>query len=182
MNAVSNYKSKEFQTKLMGVFKTTNPMHLPRISKVVVNVGAGQALADKEFIKVVDKGLARITGQTPVNTKAKNSIAGFKLKAGLVIGSKVTLRGDKMHDFLFKLINAVLPRIRDFKGVSDKLFDGQANMNIGLREYALFPEIKFDEITKPFGLGVNIHTTAKSKEEARQLLEAYGLIFIKDEE
>ncbi len=181
MNSVNDYKTKSFQEALKKSFNTDNPMAIPKISKIVINVGVGEAVENQELIDLIKQELMKITGQIPQISKSKKSISAFKLKAGVPIGCKVTLRKNKMLDFLFKLIHAILPRIRDFRGISPKSFDKKGNLNIGIPEYLLFPEIKFDEVKKNFGLGINIYTTTNDSRQAQKLLENYGLIFQKGE-
>jgi large subunit ribosomal protein L5 len=158
-------------------FTYTSIMAVPRIEKVILNMGLGEAIYN---IKVIDSGveeLKLIAGQKPVVTKAKKSIAGFKLREGMPIGCRVTLRHEKMFDFLDKLFNVALPRVRDFRGLSDKIFDGRANCSIGIKEQIIFPEIEYDKIDKVKGLNVSIVTTAKTDEEGHFLLKLLGMPF-----
>jgi large subunit ribosomal protein L5 len=158
-------------------FTYTSIMAVPRIEKVILNMGLGEAIYN---IKVIDSGveeLKLIAGQKPVITKAKKSIAGFKLREGMPIGCRVTLRHEKMFDFLDKLFNVALPRVRDFRGLSDKIFDGRANCSIGIKEQIIFPEIEYDKIDKVKGLNVSIVTTAKTDEEGHFLLKLLGMPF-----
>jgi large subunit ribosomal protein L5 len=163
--------------ELMKRFGYANPMQAPRLTKIVVNMGLGEA---KDNVKILDHGVAdlqAITGQKPVVTKAKQSIANFKIRAGMPIGAKVTLRGARMYEFLDRLVNVALPRVRDFKGVSPKSFDGRGNYALGLREQVIFPEILYDKIDKVRGMDVIVCTTARSDEEAKALLVHLGVPF-----
>lgn len=165
---------------LMDEFSYKSVMQVPRISKVVVNVGLGEALDNAKAIEFATNDITLITGQKPVVTKAKNSIAGFKLREGRAIGVKVTLRGDRMWMFLTRLIHLALPRVRDFQGVSPDAFDGRGNYTLGLREQLIFPEINYDKIDKLRGMEISIVTTAKTDEEGRQLLASLGMPFKRD--
>lgn len=158
-------------------YKTT--MLVPKIEKVVVNVGVGDAVANSKMLEAAVSDLAKITGQKPVETKAKKSIASFKVREGHKIGCKVTLRGEKMYAFLDKLISISLPRVRDFHGLSPKSFDGRGNYTIGIKEQLIFPEINFDEVVKVRGMDIVIVTTAKNDEEAFDLLKELGVPFRK---
>ena len=153
-----------------------NPMEVPRISKVVINMGVN-AKVDRDGMKAVTDDLARITGQRPVVTKARKSVSNFALREGMVIGAKVTLRGAHMFEFLDRLINVALPRIRDFRGVSDKAFDGGGNYTLGLREQTIFPEINPDTVKRNQGMDITIVTTAKTDGEARDMLKQLGMPF-----
>ncbi len=154
---------------------------VPKVEKVVINVGASKALSDSSYHDIMQSVLSRITGQKPIPTKSKKSIANFKIRDGLIIGYKVTMRGQRMYDFLEKLIHVTLPRVRDFQGVSPKSFDGKGNYCIGFREYSAFPEIKADEIEKVHGLEVAITTTAKNNEQGFALLKQLGFPFKENE-
>jgi len=165
----------EIQKKL-GV---TNVMDIPRIEKIVLNMGLGDAVQNPKIIEKASQELTLISGQKAVVTKAKKSIATFKLRAGMPIGARVTLRKDRMYDFLSKLINVALPRVRDFRGVSAKGFDGRGNFSMGVTEHIIFPEIDYDKIDQIRGLNVTIVTTAKTDEDARVLLDAIGMPFRK---
>lgn len=156
--------------------KYANPMDIPRVTKVVVNMGVS-ALLDRDTLKSVSDDLAKITGQRPVQTKATKSISNFKLREGMPIGAKVTLRGERMYEFLGRLIHATLPRIRDFRGVSAKAFDGRGNYTLGLKEQTIFPEIEADKVKKLQGMDITIVTTAKNNEDARELLKLLGIPF-----
>lgn len=162
---------------LMKEFGYRNVMEVPRIQKVVINIGMGEALDNPKALDYAVQDLATITGQRPVITKARKSIAGFKLRAGRPIGVKVTLRGERMWAFLDRLFNIALPRQRDFRGVPDSSFDGRGNYTLGLREQLLFPEIDYDKIDKVRGMEVTIVTTAKTDQEAKRLLELLGMPF-----
>ncbi|MBE7531932.1 MAG: 50S ribosomal protein L5 [Chloroflexi bacterium] len=164
----------------MNEFGYKSVMQAPRITKVVVNVGLGEALDNAKAIEFATNDITLITGQKPIVTKAKNSIAGFKLREGRAIGVKVTLRGDRMWMFLTRLIHLALPRVRDFQGVSPDAFDGRGNYTLGLREQLIFPEINYDKIDKLRGMEVSIVTTAKTDEEGRQLLALLGMPFQRD--
>lgn len=168
---------QEIVPKMMDKFGYKNPMQVPRIQKIVVNVGVGEAIQNAKALDHAVADVTAITGQKPVITKAKKSIATFKLREGMSIGVKVTLRGERMYDFLDKLINVSLPRVRDFHGVSPKAFDGRGNYTLGIKEQLIFPEIDYDKIDKVRGLEVVIVTTAKTDEEARELLKLMGMPF-----
>jgi len=173
--------NKEVLPKLAENLSQKNRLALQRLEKVVINIGASRALQDSSYFDVMEKTLERITGQKPVKTKAKKSISGFKIRAGMVVGFKVTLRGERMWDFLDKLINVTFPRVRDFRGLSKKGFDRSGNYAIGFRECIAFPEIRSDEIEKTHGLEVVIGTTAKTADESYELLSALGFPFKKEE-
>jgi large subunit ribosomal protein L5 len=162
---------------MMREYGYKNPLEVPRIEKIVINVGLGEAIQNARAIEAASRDIATITGQRPVTTKAKKSIASFKLRQGMPIGIMVTLRGDRMYAFLDKLINAALPRVRDFSGVSPKAFDGRGSYTIGIREQLIFPEIEYDKVDRIRGMQVTIVTTAKTDEEARRLLKLYGMPF-----
>lgn len=154
-----------------------NPMQVPRLEKVVVNIGMGEAIANGRALDAASADLAAITGQKPLVRKAKRSIAQFRLRDGMSIGLKVTLRGERMYEFLDRLMNAALPRIRDFRGVPSKSFDGRGNYSLGLREQLVFPEIDYDKIDKLRGLEITIVTSARTDQESRRLLELLGMPF-----
>ena len=167
----------EVRKKLQDEFAIKNPMAIPKVEKVVLNMGVGEAISN---IKVLDNAvdeLATITGQKPVVTKAKKSIASFKLREGQSIGTRVTLRGEKMYEFLDRLINISLPRVRDFRGVPTKSFDGRGNYTLGIRDHVIFPEIDVSKIDKSKGMNITIVTTAKNDEQARFLLRELGMPF-----
>ena len=167
----------EIVPQLVREFGYKSVMQAPRLSKVVINIGMGEAIQNAKALDAAVKDVMTITGQKPVVTKAKKSIAAFKLRAGMNIGVMVTLRGDRMYDFVDKLISVALPRVRDFQGVSPNSFDGRGNYNIGLREQLVFPEIDYDSIDKLRGLQVTIATSARNDEEARRLLQLMGMPF-----
>ena len=162
---------------LIETFKYDNPMAVPRLDKIVVNVGAGEAVGDSKKINSVCEDLAAITGQKPIVTRAKKSIANFKLREGMPIGAKVTLRRDRMYEFLDRLVTVALPRVRDFRGLPSKSFDGKGNYSMGLKEQIVFPEIDYDKVDAIRGMNVVICTTARTDEEARQLLKEFDLPF-----
>jgi large subunit ribosomal protein L5 len=170
------YKS-EIVPKLMEKFQYKNVMQVPRVERVVLNIGVGEAIQNPKALDGAVNDLTVISGQKPVVTRAKKSIAGFKLREGMAIGCKVTLRGERMYNFLDKLINICLPRVRDFRGVSPQAFDGRGNYSLGIKEQTIFPEIEYDKIDKIRGLEVAIVTTAKTDEEARELLRHMGMPF-----
>lgn len=177
MNRAREFYEKEIIPAMMEKFSYTNKMAVPKIEKVVVNVGLGEA---KENAKAIDAALTDITtvtGQKPIVTKAKKSVANFKLRAGMPIGVKVTLRGEKMYSFLDRVISVALPRVRDFQGVSGEAFDGRGNYTLGIKEQIIFPEISYENIDKIRGMNVIIVTTAKSDEEAHELLKLFGMPF-----
>lgn len=162
---------------MMREFGYTNPLQVPRIEKLVINVGLGEAIQNGRAIEAASKDLAAITGQRPVVTRAKKSIAAFKLREGMPIGIMVTLRGDRAYAFLDKLVNVALPRVRDFSGVSPKSFDGRGNYTLGVREQLIFPEIEYDKVDRVRGMEVSIVTNARSDEESRRLLQLFGMPF-----
>jgi large subunit ribosomal protein L5 len=168
---------EEIMASLMKRFGYTSPMAVPKLTKIIVNMGLGEAVSDPKVLDKAVEELTAITGQKPVITKARKSIAGFKLRAGMPIGCMVTLRKQRMYEFLDRLVNVALPRVRDFKGVSPKAFDGRGNYALGLREQIIFPEINYDKIDKVRGLSVSIVTTARTDEEGYQLLKELGMPF-----
>ncbi len=171
--------SKEVKATLKEKFAYKNDMQIPKIVKVVLNMGVGEASHNSKLAEAIVEQLTKIAGQRALATKAKKSIASYKLREGMPVGAMVTLRGEKMYDFLQKLIHVVLPRIRDFRGVSAKSFDGRGNYTLGLKEQTLFPEIKYDEVDATHGMNVSIITTAETDDEARELLRALGMPFKK---
>jgi large subunit ribosomal protein L5 len=177
MNRVKDKYQKEVVPALTKEFGYTNVMAVPRLQKVVVNMGLGEATANAKLVDVGSDELSRITGQKPVVRRAKKSIAAFKVRKGMPIGTMVTLRGDRMWEFLDRLISIALPRVRDFKGVSPKGFDGRGNYTLGLRDQLLFPEIDYMKVDKARGMNVSVVTTAKTDEEARKLLQFIGMPF-----
>ncbi|MGR6837440.1 50S ribosomal protein L5 [Syntrophomonas erecta] len=171
-----HYKS-EIVPKLMDKYKYKNVMEVPKVERVVLNIGVGEAVQNPKALDGAVNDLTIISGQKPVINRAKKSIAGFKLREGMAIGCKVTLRGQRMYDFLERLINLALPRVRDFRGVSPDAFDGRGNYSLGIKEQTIFPEIEYDKIDKIRGMEVVIVTTAKTDEEARDLLKNMGMPF-----
>ncbi len=165
--------------QLIEKFGYTNPMQVPRLEKIVLNMGVGEAVGDSKLVKVAAEDLAKIAGQRPTITKARKSIATFKLREGMDIGAKVTLRKIRMYEFLDRYINIALPRVRDFRGVSDQSFDGRGNYATGLKEHIVFPEIDYDKIDRMWGMDIVICTTAKTDEEARELLALFNFPFRK---
>jgi large subunit ribosomal protein L5 len=170
------YKS-EIAPAIAKEFDIKNPMAIPRIEKIVVNMGIGEAISNAKILDTAVEELRSITGQKPVITKAKKSIASFKLRQGMNIGTMVTLRGDRMYEFLDRLISVALPRVRDFRGISGKAFDGRGNYTLGVREQLIFPEIDFNKVDKTRGMNISIITTAKTDEQSRALLKALGMPF-----
>jgi large subunit ribosomal protein L5 len=168
---------KEVVPAMIQRFGYKNIMEVPRLEKVVVNMGVGEAIQNPKLLDAAVNDLSVITGQKPIITRAKKSIANFKLRAGMPIGCKVTLRGQRMYDFLEKLFNVALPRVRDFRGVSPRSFDGRGNYSLGVREQLIFPEIDYDQVEKIRGLDIVIVTSAKNDEEARELLRLLGIPF-----
>ncbi len=169
----------EITPALMQKFNYTTVMQVPKVEKIVINMGVGDAVSNSKVLDTAVEDLSIISGQKPVITKAKKSIAGFKLRENMPIGAKVTLRGERMYHFMDKLFNVALPRVRDFRGVSKKSFDGRGNYTLGLKEQLIFPEIEYDKVDKVRGMDVVIVTTAKSDEEARELLLQMGMPFAK---
>lgn len=167
----------EVAGEMMKKFNYKNVMQIPKIEKIVINMGLGEAVANPKIIDAALGDLTIISGQKPVVTRAKKSIAAFKIRTGMPIGTKVTLRGQRMYEFLDKLVNVALPRVRDFRGVSPKSFDGRGNYTLGLKEQLIFPEIEYDKVDKIRGMEVIVVTTAKTDEEARELLKLMGMPF-----
>jgi large subunit ribosomal protein L5 len=168
---------QEIVPQMIKKYNYKNVMQVPALEKVVVNMGVGEAIQNPKALEAAVNDLATITGQRPVVTKARKSIAAFKLREGMKIGCKVTLRGNRMYDFVDKLVNVVLPRVRDFRGVSPRSFDGRGNYTLGLKEQVIFPEIDYDKIDKTRGMDIVLVTTAKTDEEARDLLRLAGMPF-----
>lgn len=168
---------KEVAPKLKQEFGIKNPMAVPKIEKVVLNMGMGEAIANSKILDAAVDELGQITGQKPVVTRAKKSIASFKLREGMPIGAMVTLRGEKMYEFLDRLINVALPRVRDFRGVPTRAFDGRGNYTLGIRDHLIFPEIDLTKVDKAKGMNITIVTTAKNDEQARFLLRELGMPF-----
>lgn len=170
---------REIVPALMKKFAYSSIMEAPKIEKIVVNMGVGDAKENPKFLDSAVEELTLITGQKPIITKAKKAIAGFKIRAGMAIGTKVTLRGERMYHFLDRLLNIALPRVRDFRGVSPKAFDGRGNYTLGIKEQLIFPEINYDKVDRVRGMDVVIVTNAKTDEEGLELLRAFGLPFRK---
>ncbi|HHX10028.1 MAG TPA: 50S ribosomal protein L5 [Firmicutes bacterium] len=168
---------QEVVPAMMKAFSYKNIFQVPKVEKVVINMGVGEATHNADALEAAVKDLMKIAGQKPIVTKAKKSVSAFKVRAGMNVGCKVTLRGERMYDFLEKLFNVVLPRVRDFRGVNPDSFDGRGNYSMGLREQLIFPEIEYDEVSKIRGMDITISTTAKTDEEGRYLLEALGMPF-----
>lgn len=168
---------QEVAPALQQKFSYTNVMQIPQLKKVVINMGLGEAIANAKAIDAAVGDLMKITGQRPIVTRAKKSIAAFKLRAGMPIGVKVTLRGDRMYEFVDRLFSVALPRVRDFRGISAKSFDGRGNYTLGIKEQLIFPEIEYDKIDKLRGMDVVLVTSAQSDEEARELLRLLGMPF-----
>jgi large subunit ribosomal protein L5 len=181
MNVLHERYTKEIAPALFKTFGFRNVMQIPRVEKVVVNIGLGEALDNPKALEAASADLMQITGQKPVQTKARVSIANFKLREGRLIGTKVTLRGDRMWAFLDRLLNIALPRVRDFRGVSANAFDGRGNYTLGIKDQLVFPEIEYDKIDKLRGMEVTIVTSAKTDEHARALLQALGMPFSRKE-
>ena len=179
MNHLKEKYTKEIVPSMMEKYKYTTVMNVPKLEKIVVNIGTGDATTNSKLLEAAINELELITGQKPVATKAKKAIAGFKLRAGQSIGCKVTLRGENMYNFLEKLIRIALPRVRDFRGISPKSFDGRGNYTLGLTEQLIFSEIEYDNVVKVRGMDVVFVTTAKSNEEAYDLLKGFGMPFKK---
>ena len=169
--------SAEIVPALQKQFEYRNPMQVPKLSKIVVNIGLGEAIANAKALDAAVKDLAQITGQKPIVTRAKRSIAQFRLRTGMPIGAKVTLRGQHMYDFLERTMRLALPRIRDFRGIATRSFDGRGNFSLGLREQLVYPEIDYDKIDRLRGMEISIVTTAKTDEEGRRLLQLLGMPF-----
>jgi large subunit ribosomal protein L5 len=181
MNRMQEKYNNDVVPALRKAFDLKNVMEVPRIQKVVVNIGMGEAMDNPKAMEAAVNDLTIVTGQKPVMTKARKSIANFKLREGRLIGTKVTLRGDRMWAFLDRLMNTALPRVRDFRGVSGNAFDGRGNYTLGLRDQLIFPEIEYDKIDKLRGMEVTIVTTAKNDDQARTMLQLLGMPFSKKE-
>ncbi|WP_088106054.1 50S ribosomal protein L5 [Halalkalibacter urbisdiaboli] len=179
MNRLKEKYSKEIVPSLVEKFNYSSVMAVPKLEKIVVNMGVGDAVSNAKALDKAVEELTEITGQKPLITKAKKSIAGFKLREGMPIGAKVTLRGERMYEFLDKLVTISLPRVRDFRGISKKAFDGRGNYTLGVKEQLIFPEIDYDKVDKVRGMDVVIVTTANTDEEARELLTQMGMPFQK---
>lgn len=179
MNRLKEKYVKEITPALMSKFNYKSVMQAPKIEKIVINMGIGDAVQNAKALDVAVEELATFTGQKPIVTRAKKSIAGFRLREGMPIGAKVTLRGERMYEFFDKLVSVSLPRVRDFRGVSKKSFDGRGNYTLGIKEQIIFPEIDYDKVTKVRGMDIVIVTTANTDEEARELLTQFGMPFQK---
>lgn len=179
MNRLKEKYTKEIVPALMSKFNYTSVMQAPAIDKIVINMGVGDAVQNAKALDSAVEELALISGQKPVVTRAKNSIAGFRLREGMPIGAKVTLRGERMYQFFDKLVSVSLPRVRDFRGISKKSFDGRGNYTLGVKEQLIFPEIDYDKVSKVRGMDIVIVTTANTDEEARELLTQFGMPFQK---
>lgn len=179
MSNLKELYDKKIKDELIKEFNYSSVMEVPKLEKIVINMGVGDGIADSKFIDAALKDLEAITGQKPVTTRAKKSIAGFKLREGQTIGVKVTLRGEKMYVFLEKLIKVALPRVRDFRGISNRSFDGTGNYTLGVKDQLIFPEIEYDNVVKVRGMDIVFVTTAKTNDEALKLLSAFGMPFRK---
>lgn len=179
MNRLKEKYQSEIIPALMGKFNYKSVMQAPKLEKIVINMGVGDAVANSKALDAAVEELTSITGQKPVVTRAKKSIAGFRLREGMPIGAKVTLRGERMYQFLDKLVSVSLPRVRDFRGISKKSFDGRGNYTLGVKEQLIFPEIDYDKVSKVRGMDIVIVTTANTDEEARELLTSFGMPFQK---
>ena len=179
MSRLFEQYNSEIKKSLQEKFQYSNVMEIPKLEKIVINIGVGDAVGNAKALEAAVNDLTIIAGQKPVITKAKKSIANFKVREGMALGTKVTLRGERMYEFLDKLINAALPRVRDFRGISATAFDGRGNYALGLKEQLIFPEIEYDQVERVTGMDIIIVTTAKTDEEARELLTQFGMPFEK---
>lgn len=179
MNELKQTYQEKMVSSMMDKFEYKSVMQVPKIEKIIINMGVGDAVQNSKLLDSAVDELTQISGQKPVVTRAKNSIAGFRLREGMPIGTKVTLRGERMYEFLQKLIRVALPRVRDFRGVSNKAFDGRGNYTLGIKEQLIFPEINYDKVNKVRGMDIAIVTTSDSDEEARELLTQFGMPFQK---
>jgi len=179
MARLKDYYKQDVAPALMKKFSYKSVMQIPKLNKIVINVGAGEAKENAKVIDAITSDIAKITGQKPMICKAKKSVANFKLRAGMDIGVKVTLRGDRMYEFLDRLFNVALPRVRDFRGINPNSFDGRGNYNMGIKEQLIFPEIEYDKIDKVRGMDICFVTTANTDEESRELLTLMGAPFAK---
>lgn len=180
MNRMQERYQQEVVPALQNAFNYRNIMEVPKINKIVVNIGLGEAMGNSKALDAAIVDMTTITGQKPIQTKARKSIANFKLREGVIIGVKVTLRGDRMWAFLDRLVNVALPRVRDFRGVSPDAFDGRGNYTLGLKDQLIFPEIEYDKIDKLRGMEITVVTTAKNDEHARAMLRFFGMPFRKE--
>ena len=179
MNRLKEKFVKEISPALVSKFNYKSVMQVPKVEKIVINMGVGDAVSNAKALDVAVEELALLSGQKPIVTRAKKSIAGFRLREGMPIGAKVTLRGERMYEFLDKLVSVSLPRVRDFRGISKKSFDGRGNYTLGVKEQLIFPEIDYDKVNKVRGMDIVIVTTANTDEEARELLTQFGMPFQK---
>src|SRR5699024_4521032 len=179
MNELKSIYLEKIVPSMMEKFKYESVMQVPKIEKIIINMGVGDAVQNSKLLDNAVEELALISGQKPVVTRAKNSIAGFRLREGMPIGTKVTLRGDRMYEFLQRLIRVALPLVRDFRGVSNKAFDGRGNYTLGVKEQLIFPEIDYDKVSKVRGMDIAIVTTSNTDEESRELLTQFGMPFKK---
>jgi len=177
MSQLKEFYEKEAVPKLIETFKFKNIMQVPRLKKVVLNMGLGEAIQNIKLLDTAAEELQIIAGQHPVITRAKKSIAAFKLREGMPIGCMVTLRRNRMYDFFYKLVNVALPRVRDFRGISGKAFDGRGNYSLGIKEHIIFPEIDYDKIDRIKGLNISVVTSAQNDEEGKELLRLLGMPF-----
>ena len=179
MSRLFEQYNSEINKSMQEKFQYGNVMEIPKLEKIVINIGVGDAVGNAKALEAAVNDLTIISGQKPVITKAKKSIANFKVREGMALGTKVTLRGERMYEFLDKLINAALPRVRDFRGISATAFDGRGNYALGLKEQLIFPEIEYDQVERVTGMDIIVVTTAKTDEEARELLTQFGMPFEK---
>ncbi|KDN59544.1 MULTISPECIES: 50S ribosomal protein L5 [Exiguobacterium] len=179
MNRLQEKYKSDIVKAMMDKFNYDSVMQVPKVDKIVINMGVGDAVSNSKALDMAVEELSILSGQKPLVTKAKKSIAGFKLREGMPIGAKVTLRGERMYDFLDKLVTVSLPRVRDFRGVSKKAFDGRGNYTLGVKEQLIFPEIDYDKVSKVRGMDIVVVTTANTDEEARELLTLLGMPFQK---
>ena len=182
MSRLKDLYMDEIREQMMKKFGYKNIMQVPKLDKIVVNMGIGEARENEKILDAAARDMAIITGQKPVITKAKKSIANFKIREGMPIGCKVTLRGDRMYEFLDRLVNLALPRVRDFRGVNPNSFDGRGNYALGIKEQLIFPEIEYDQLDKVRGMDIIFTTTANTDEEARELLRLFNMPFARDEQ
>ncbi len=182
MSRLKDLYMDEIREQMMKKFGYKNIMQVPKLDKIVVNMGIGEARENEKILDAAARDMAIITGQKPVITKAKKSIANFKIREGMPIGCKVTLRGDRMYEFLDRLVNLALPRVRDFRGVNPNSFDGRGNYALGIKEQLIFPEIEYDKIDKVRGMDIIFTTTANTDEEARELLRLFNMPFAREEQ
>lgn len=179
MSRLFEQYNSEIKKSMQEKFQYDNVMEIPKLEKIVINIGVGDAVGNAKALEAAVNDLTIIAGQKPVITKAKKSIANFKVREGMALGTKVTLRGERMYEFLDKLINAALPRVRDFRGISATAFDGRGNYALGLKEQLIFPEIEYDQVERVTGMDIIVVTSAKTDEEARELLTQFGMPFEK---